>query len=53
MYFAVSLEGVVGVPHSSQNLAFSLKPVPQDPHTTLTVNQAPPISNPTPRTLQG
>src|SRR6478609_3006929 len=37
LYFATSPETVVGEPHSSQNLAFSRRSVPQDPHTTPTV----------------
>ncbi|MDT5411180.1 MAG: hypothetical protein QOG14_3400, partial [Mycobacterium sp.] len=36
-------EAVVGAPHSSQNLALSRRPVPQDPHATPAVIRAPPI----------
>src|SRR6202046_1636495 len=43
LYFAVSAEAVVGAPHSSQNLAFSLRPVPHDPHAKPAVIRAPPI----------
>ena len=43
LYSAVSPEAAVGAPHSSQNLAFSLKPVPQDPHATPAAIRAPPI----------
>ena len=46
LYFAVSPETAVGAPHSSQNLAFSRRPVPHDPHATPAVIRAPPIQDP-------
>src|ERR1700733_1016908 len=43
LYFAVSSEAVVGAPHSSQNLAFSRKPVPHEPHAKPAVIRVPPF----------
>ena len=47
LYSAVSPETPVGAPHSPQNLAFSRKPVPHDPHATPAVIRTPPISGST------
>ena len=46
LYFAVSPETAVGAPHSSQNLAFTRRPAPHDPHATPAVIRAPPIWGP-------
>jgi hypothetical protein len=47
LYSAGVVDGSLGAPHSSQNLAFSRSPVPHDPHATPTVIRAPPIQGPT------
>ena len=47
LYSGVSVDSAVGAPHSSQNLAFSRSPMPQDPHVPPAVIQAPPISGST------
>src|SRR5215468_7057117 len=39
LYFAVSAGTAVEAPHSSQNLAFSRRRAPQDPHAKFTVMQ--------------
>src|SRR5271166_6839801 len=43
LYSAVSPDTAVGAPHSSQNLAFSRRRVPHEPHATPAVIRAPPI----------